>query len=388
MLVAKEIDEKQDHPVFKNELPSNMWFTRFLDRHKLSLRSTMSKSLARLEMELPAIRDEFFEAYAKIRNDYNISGKDIYNEDETGIQFVCKSPKTVAKKGEKYVYARKSGERSVNISIAMCSNALGSVIIPPFLIFKGLSFLSDLHTECFPENTIFANSKSGYMVTDIFAEWLRIFVENIPPKRPVLLLLDGHVSHVSLNAIEFAKDNGVLMLCFPPHTTHLLQPMDNGPNITLKNAFKDESNKRMRKMKRRLKNEDFGKVFKQAWERTCSQMTMKSGFVKTGLWPVNPAKMLIRERDNEASSQPDSSLDVQSCSTTSDTTLDVQSCSITSDTTFDVQFCSTPSSSSAREQAKKSKGEQAVVDAITALLQPSPQKEQITTHSRRIHVSR
>ncbi|XP_020295380.1 uncharacterized protein LOC109860587 [Pseudomyrmex gracilis] len=98
--------------------------------------------------------------------------------------------------------------------------------------------------------------------------------------------------------------------------------------------------------------------------------------------------MLIRERDNEASSQPDSSLDVQSCSTTSDTTLDVQSCSITSDTTFDVQFCSTPSSSSAREQAKKSKGEQAVVDAITALLQPSPQKEQITTHSRRIHVSR
>ncbi|XP_020298917.1 uncharacterized protein LOC109863135, partial [Pseudomyrmex gracilis] len=126
LLVAKEIDEKQDHPVFKNELPSNMWFTRFLDRHKLSLRSTMSKSLARLEMELPAIRDEFFEAYAKIRNDYNISGKDIYNEDETGIQFVCKSPKTVAKKGEKYVYARKSGERSVNISIAMCSNALGS----------------------------------------------------------------------------------------------------------------------------------------------------------------------------------------------------------------------------------------------------------------------
>lgn len=141
--MAKDIDSKQEEEVFPNDLPSNMWFLWFLERNHLSLRTTLSKSLARLDMELPEIRDEFFETYGKLREQYGFTGMDIYNEDETGIQFVCKSPKTVAQKSAKYVYARKSGERSVTVSLALCSNALGSVIIPPFLIFKGLSFSSD-----------------------------------------------------------------------------------------------------------------------------------------------------------------------------------------------------------------------------------------------------
>ena len=42
-----------------------------------------------------------------------------------------------------------------------------------------------------------------------------------------LLLLDGHSSHTkNLDAINLARENGTIMMCFPAHTTHRLQPLD------------------------------------------------------------------------------------------------------------------------------------------------------------------
>lgn len=44
----------------------------------------------------------------------------------------------------------------------------------------------------------------------------------------MLLVLDGHGSHITINVIEFAKSNGIHLLCLPSHTSHILQPLDVG----------------------------------------------------------------------------------------------------------------------------------------------------------------
>ncbi|XP_067130447.1 uncharacterized protein [Centruroides vittatus] len=44
-------------------------------------------------------------------------------------------------------------------------------------------------------------------------------------ERPILLLLDNHESHFSIPGLNFSKDNGVI-LSFPPHCSHKLQPLD------------------------------------------------------------------------------------------------------------------------------------------------------------------
>lgn len=385
--MAKEIDDQQDYPVFKNSLPSNMWFSRFLQRNHLSLRTTLSKSLARLDMETPEIRDEFFNCYEAMIAKWNFTGADIYNEDETGLQLVCKSPRTLAKRGSKYVFARKTGERSVTISLAACSNALGSVILPPFLIFKGMSLAGDIDSSKFPENALFTHSKSGYMVTDVFLNWLHVFNANIPPKRPVLLLLDGHASHISLPAIQFAKDNGIEMLCLPPHTSHFLQPMDSGPFNVLKQEFKDAANKRMRKIKRALKISDFGSVFKSAWEKTCSQAVMKAGFVRTGVWPVNRTKATLRNDKNfspEATSTPSkSNQDSISLSSTSASDNQISESSTSANDTSSSVTEPTPNT------AVLARSETAMIDVIKKLLIPSPQKDTDgVKKSRRIYTSR
>ena len=44
----------------------------------------------------------------------------------------------------------------------------------------------------------------------------------------MVLLLDGHSSHINLEAAKFAREEEILLYCFPPHTTLILQPCDVG----------------------------------------------------------------------------------------------------------------------------------------------------------------
>jgi hypothetical protein len=55
------------------------------------------------------------------------------------------------------------------------------------------------------------------------------FIKYTPPSPddPVLLILDGHNNHKSLEAIMEAKQAGIHLLSIPPHTSHKLQPLDN-----------------------------------------------------------------------------------------------------------------------------------------------------------------
>ena len=58
-------------------------------------------------------------------------------------------------------------------------------------------------------------------------EWLKHFTKHskCSPQHPVLLLMDNHASHVSISVIEEAKSRGIVLLTFPPHTSHKLQPL-------------------------------------------------------------------------------------------------------------------------------------------------------------------
>ena len=76
--------------------------------------------------------------------------------------------------------------------------------------------------------TAFHCGDSGRVNAELFLKWLHFFFESIPPSRPMLLILDGHSSHISIEAIEFVRSNDVHMLCIPAHTTHILQPLDVG----------------------------------------------------------------------------------------------------------------------------------------------------------------
>ncbi len=45
---------------------------------------------------------------------------------------------------------------------------------------------------------------------------------------PVLLIMDGHGTHMSIELIELARSSGIHLLCLPSHMTHILKSLDIG----------------------------------------------------------------------------------------------------------------------------------------------------------------
>ncbi len=145
----------------------------------------------------------------------------IFNADETGISIVHKPGKVLAQLGRRNVYSITSAERGKTHTIMSCMSASG-YILPPI---NGLfAKKSQFQMGAIPD-TLFCNSDNGWINSGVYLEWLKFFSRKIPPIRPVLLIQDGHGSHIS---IEFARENGIHILCLPAHTTHILQPLDVG----------------------------------------------------------------------------------------------------------------------------------------------------------------
>jgi hypothetical protein len=59
---------------------------------------------------------------------------------------------------------------------------------------------------------------------------------------PVLLFLDNHSSHLDYQAVSVAKENGIILLTFPPHCSHALQPLDVSVFGPFKRACKKSQN--------------------------------------------------------------------------------------------------------------------------------------------------
>ena len=63
------------------------------------------------------------------------------------------------------------------------------------------------------------------------------FLKHAPSERPILILLDGHLSHYCPQVIREAALAGVILLCLAPNITHLAQPLDVTPFHSLKSHW-------------------------------------------------------------------------------------------------------------------------------------------------------
>ena len=70
-------------------------------------------------------------------------------------------------------------------------------------------------------------------------EWLaKIFEpQTTTAGRTRVLIVDGHDSHVTIEFIRFCVESSIRLYCLPPHTTHLLQPLDVGLFGPLQHAY-------------------------------------------------------------------------------------------------------------------------------------------------------
>ena len=127
---------------------------------------------------------------------------------------------------------------------------------------------------------------------DLYLEQFKFFIANIPPTRPVLLIEDGHASHISIEVIELAQSNDIHLLCLPSHTTHLLQALDVGVFKSLKSHKSKECLKYMALNPGRvIITEAIASILSKARPLSFTPVNMMAGFKKSGAFPLNPGEV-------------------------------------------------------------------------------------------------
>ena len=110
-------------------------------------------------------------------------------------------------------------------------------------------------------NWQFSISNSGWTFDSHGFEWLQKQFDPITrPKDPSerrLLILDGHSSHITANFIAYCMNNKIDLLVLPPHTSHVLQPLDIRIFQSLKRALATQTD--------RLAALDSGRISRVEW---------------------------------------------------------------------------------------------------------------------------
>jgi hypothetical protein len=100
------------------------------------------------------------------------------------------------------------------------------------------------------------------------------------------------VTHATPEFDQYCKDNRTITLCMPPHTSHLLQPLDVGCYSPLKVVYGHEVSELARQGVFHVDKLDFLWIYQRIQLTALSEGNIKAGFQAAGLIPYCPARVL------------------------------------------------------------------------------------------------
>ncbi|XP_033760572.1 uncharacterized protein LOC117342503 [Pecten maximus] len=286
---GKQFNIKMPASWSEKEIAGADWFSSFLKRHsELSLRTPEATSIARATAFNKTNVSEYLTKLTEVTERHIFEACDIWNVDETGVVTVVKPKKVVAGTGVKQIGSLTSAERGQLVTLCAGVSA-GGKAIPPFLIYPRVNYRDHFLIGA-PAGSKGTAHPSGWMTADNFLLFLQHFVQHVKPtvNNPVLILLDNHVSHLSIDALDYAKENGIVMLSFPPHCSHRLQPLDLSVFGPLKRKLSvSQSNWLRNNPGKPISIYDIAGILCNPWKEALTMSNICSGFQKAGIFPLN-----------------------------------------------------------------------------------------------------
>ena len=276
----------------ESKMAGTDWLKGFMTRQpQLSLRTPQPTSLSRaIGFNRPKV-EAFYEVYKCALEKQQFAPNAIWNMDESGITNVQKPVRIIATKGQRQIGKMTSAERGTTVTVICAMSAAGSYI-PPMLIFPRKRMAEGLMRGA-PVGAVGAVSDSGWTDSSLFVSWLKHFVAytRCNKNNPQLVIMDGHNSHKSLCAIDYARENGITLVILPPHCTHKLQPLDRSFFKSVKSNYNRAADNWMTSNPgKRITVFDMAEIFCKAYDRSASVEKAKNGFETTGLWPFDDQK--------------------------------------------------------------------------------------------------
>ncbi|KAL9568850.1 hypothetical protein ACKAV7_006995 [Fusarium commune] len=275
------------------------WASNFIKRHpELKMRFFRKYDYQRAKCEDPIIIRNWFTLVANTIAKYGITLADIYNFDETGFMMGMIASGMVVTGAE-----RRGNPKSIQpgnrewVTVIQAINAEGWAI-QPFIVVAGQYHLSHWYEESnLPGDWAIAMTHNGWTDNETGLEWLKHFNHHTSMRsngRYRLLILDGHESHHSVDFEQYCEENKIITLCMPPHSSHLLQPLDVGCFGPLKMAYGREIEHLIRCSITHISKTEFFLAFYAAYQATMTQSNIKGGFRGAGLVPLDPESVISK----------------------------------------------------------------------------------------------
>ena len=104
--------------------------------------------------------------------------------------------------------------------------------------------------------------------------------------------MDGYGSHVTAQFDNICADNMVIPICMPPHSSHLLQPLDIGCFLVIKRAYGQAIQSKLRYGVNHINKLDFLTTYLWARGEAYKSATISNSFAAAGLVPFNAQRVI------------------------------------------------------------------------------------------------
>ncbi|KAJ8115208.1 hypothetical protein OPT61_g3090 [Boeremia exigua] len=291
------------------EYVGDAWVSRFIEHHRDTLlyKWTTAMDAQRHRADSPDKYKHYFNLLHSKITEYSIEPRHTYNMDEKGfaIGLIHRSKRVFSKASWKAKKNRKSlqdGNREwVSVIATVCAD--GSVLSPG-VIFAGMdNVLQSTWVDAIEvgKHSVFTTATpSGWSNDEVGLAWLeQVFQRETEQKTRNswrLLIVDGHGSHITRSFIDYCNLHRILLLIYPPHSTHTLQPLDVVCFSPLSTNYSKASTQLLHETQGLvgIKKSDFFDLFHTAWMKTFTKNLILKAFEATGIWPPNAAIVLDR----------------------------------------------------------------------------------------------
>ncbi len=298
--MANLLLQKQSNPSQDN-LPTvgQHWVANFVKRHQaLQSRYNRKYDYQRAKCEDPTIIREWFRLVQNTIAKYGIHDEDIYNFDKTGFQIgVITTAKVItgSERSSRPVSIQPGNREWVTVIESVASNGWS---LPPMVIFEGKVHISTWYTNALPKDWIIGVSENGWTddtlgltwLIDVFETHTRACTKGVYR----LLILDGHGSHSTPEFDLFCSEHAIITLCMPPHSSHLLQPLDVSCFAVLKRSYRRQIEGFMQVGVNHIDKPDFLTAYLATRKESMAIETICNGFAGTGLVLYNPEQVLSK----------------------------------------------------------------------------------------------
>ncbi|EED16243.1 conserved hypothetical protein [Talaromyces stipitatus ATCC 10500] len=258
---------------------------------EMEIESTISQkyNYERAKFEDPNIIQEYFDRVQEVIAEHGILQEDIYNFDETGFAMgLCAAAKVITGSDR---YARPNLLPPCNREWATAIEAVDSIgwILPSYTIFKAKKYTRLGWFEDVPDDWRINISDNRWTTDNIGLEWLKTHFIPLTDGRILgkyrMLIFDGYGSHLTAEFDLTCTENNIIPVCMPPHSSHLLQPLDVGCFAVLKRHYEQLVEQRMRLGFNHNDKIDFLTAFPTTRTMAYKAQTVWNSFAATGLTP-------------------------------------------------------------------------------------------------------